>query len=317
MNKNFYKRTILLSTALASLGIANAYIFNKTEVLPDILEGDVNYFFSHFGNIYYVEKGSGEPLLLIHGLASGVSSFMWRKNFDELSKNHRVYAIDMPGFGKSQKLPITYTSKVYRDVIKGFITNITGYPVNIITDSQSAAYVIRLEKENPGLVKKLIAICPTGVFELSKEPSSSKKMVTELFKLPIVGTSMYNLLVSKPGIKYFIGRQTYYNKDLATKYVLEHYTRSSRQNRSLSKYAPASFLGGHLNENITNELHEIDIPMLVVWGKNAKMNSVKNLDSFKDLKPNIEHYVFDKCGFLPQEEYAVEFNTLCDEFLKK
>jgi hypothetical protein len=111
MNKKFFKRTILLSTFLASMGIANAYIFNKTDILPDILEGDVDYFFSHFGKIYYAKKGSGEPLILIHGLASGVSSFMWRKNFDELSKNYTVYALDMPGFGKSQKAPITYTAK--------------------------------------------------------------------------------------------------------------------------------------------------------------------------------------------------------------
>lgn len=316
MNKRFIKRTILFSTALASMSVINSYLFKKTGVLLETLEGESGYFFSNFGNIYYVKSGTGHPLLLIHGPASGTSSFMWRKNFDELSKNYTVYAIDLPGFGKSQKLPITYTSKIYRNVIYDFINKVTGYPVSVIASSQSAAYIIKLDSEFPELFKKIIAVCPTGIRKLSEYPSITKRMITEMFKLPIVGTSMYNILVSNPGVRYYIRNKSYYNKDLASRYVIENYKNSSRQDGYLSKFAPASFLGGYLNEDISKEIQEIKTPALIIWGRNAKMNPVKNLNDFINLNHSVEHYVFEKCGYLPQEEYSVEFNTLCNDFLK-
>ncbi|EYE89719.1 hypothetical protein Q428_01145 [Fervidicella metallireducens AeB] len=317
MRKKLLKGTLLVSSTLAAMHFSNKYIFSKVRQIENSINGEENFYFSQYGKIFYVKKGEGPPLMLLHGVASGVSSFMWRKNFDEFSKHFTVYAIDLPGFGRSEKLPITYKSYMYRDVIKYFIKDVIGEPANVIANIQSAAYVIRLEYDIPGLFKKIIAVCPSGIFEQSLPPSTSGSIITSVFKTPILGTFLYNMLVSRPGIKYFIGNKTYYNKDLASKYVLNHYIDSSRQNGYLSKYAPASFLGGYLNQNIIGPLQELSTPTLIIWGENAKMNTVNNIQSFKDLRPDLEYYIFPNCGYLPQEEYAVEFNKLCIDFLNK
>lgn len=51
--------------------------------------------------IHYLEKGLGEPLLLVHGL--GAYSYTWRYNIDALAQHYRVIAIDLKGFGLSDK----------------------------------------------------------------------------------------------------------------------------------------------------------------------------------------------------------------------
>jgi haloalkane dehalogenase len=57
--------------------------------------------------IHYTEAGSGPPVLLIHGFPT--SSHLWRNVIPELAKTHRAIAIDLPGYGLSDKpLDVTY-----------------------------------------------------------------------------------------------------------------------------------------------------------------------------------------------------------------
>ena len=51
--------------------------------------------------LFYQEEGSGRPLLLIHGF--GTSTYTWRRVAPELATNHRVIAVDLKGFGQSDK----------------------------------------------------------------------------------------------------------------------------------------------------------------------------------------------------------------------
>lgn len=314
MRKKLVKSIFIASSVITAMELFNRYISKNTEPLSNVLEGESGYFKSSLGKIFYVKKGTGEPLLMLHGIASGTSSFMWRKNFDELSKNFTVYAFDFPGFGKSEKLPIVYKSKNYIIIIREFINEIIGTAPYIIASNLSAAYAVQLEYLFPGTVKKIAAICPTGVYELSTPPSPGQKAVSLAFRLPVIGTFMYNMLVSKPGVSYFIKRKTYYNKNLVSKYVINHYRKSSRQDGKFSKYGPASFLSGNLNQNIINTLTTLDVPMYIIWGENSTMNKVDNLLSFITLNQKIKYHVFQNCGYHPQEEYPTKFNELCKNF---
>lgn len=302
-------------SVLTGMYAANKLIYKNTPKLESVLDGDKKYFNTKYGQIFYVKNGDGEPLIFVHGLASGVSSFAWRKNFEELAKHFTVYAIDLPGFGKSDKKAIIYKPYMYIDVLRAFAKDVVGEPAYVISSSQSSAYIFQLEYENPGMFKKIIAVCPTGIFELSSPPTLNQKLLSFSFRTPIIGTFAYNVMVSKPGIKYFLKRKTYYNKENASAYVINHYSKASKQNESLSKYAPASFLGGYLNYSVIGILPYINSPTLIIWGENAEMNTINNLKSFIDLNPKITYKIIDNSGYLPQEEHPSEFNDICKNFL--
>ena len=53
--------------------------------------------------VFYVDRGAGDAVVLVHGWAS--SSFSWRRVIPHLSQRFRVIALDLPGFGLSQRLP--------------------------------------------------------------------------------------------------------------------------------------------------------------------------------------------------------------------
>ena len=70
--------------------------------------------YSHFATIdgvriHYQEKGTGTPLVLIHGLSS--STYSWKDVFEPLAKNYRVIAADLKGFGFSGKPDGDYTRR--------------------------------------------------------------------------------------------------------------------------------------------------------------------------------------------------------------
>ena len=69
--------------------------------------------------IAYYEAGKGSPVILIHGL--GADSRHWAANIDPLSQNFRVIAIDMIGYGQSDKPVIRYTAANFADYLRGFM----------------------------------------------------------------------------------------------------------------------------------------------------------------------------------------------------
>ncbi|KAF4401936.1 hypothetical protein G4B88_017448 [Cannabis sativa] len=65
--------------------------------------------------IHYVVQGEGSPVVPIHGF--GASPYHWRYNIPELAKKHKVYAIDLLGFGWREKAIIKYDAMVWKDQV--------------------------------------------------------------------------------------------------------------------------------------------------------------------------------------------------------
>ncbi|GAC1445959.1 MAG: hypothetical protein NVSMB56_00890 [Pyrinomonadaceae bacterium] len=88
---------------------------------PDEQSARAIYKWTH-GNILYrvAGKKNATPLVLIHGIGAGASSFGWRKNFAALTSDFRVYAPDLLGFGVSDKPALSYTAELYVSLLTDF-----------------------------------------------------------------------------------------------------------------------------------------------------------------------------------------------------
>src|SRR5207253_4397252 len=102
-----WKTMLATGASVAALAAVNASIRrNVAEPEENALGGRPGWFDWREGGIFYKEAGldnPGPPLIFIHGVGAGSSSFMWRKNFDALAEDFQVYALDMLGFGFSDK----------------------------------------------------------------------------------------------------------------------------------------------------------------------------------------------------------------------
>jgi len=68
---------------------------------------------------HYIEKGSGEPVILLHGFF--YDTYMWNKNIDALAERYKVYAFDLWGFGYSTREPMDYGYPLYTNQLLNFM----------------------------------------------------------------------------------------------------------------------------------------------------------------------------------------------------
>jgi haloacetate dehalogenase len=84
--------------------------------------GQVNKAFVEIGgiNLAFVEAGQGAPVVLVHGWPT--CSYLWRRQIPALAERYHVYALDLPGFGDSDKpADASYTLEFYVGILAGFL----------------------------------------------------------------------------------------------------------------------------------------------------------------------------------------------------
>ena len=101
-----------------------------------------SYYEWRFGKIRYIKKGSGSPILLIHDLTVGSSVYEFHQIIDSLAEHHEVYAIDLLGYGLSDKPDMTYTNYLYVQLIIDFIKNSITKKTDIIATGDSCQIAV-------------------------------------------------------------------------------------------------------------------------------------------------------------------------------
>ena len=245
-------KTVLAGGAVASLAAVNAAIRrNASEPDNSALGGEAHFFEWKQGRVFYKTAGAehgGCPLIFIHGVGAGASSFMWRKNFDELARDFRIYALDLLGFGFSDK-PATapYSADLYVELISDFIREVSGYPANVVASSVGAAYAIRVADEHSELIDSLILNAPTGGDRLNSRPGMAGAAYYGLLQSPVLGTSFYNVMASERSIRDYAHKHLFYDQTRVTDRLVANLYATSHQQGA--QHAIAAFLSGYLNSD--------------------------------------------------------------------
>ncbi len=299
-----------LATAgtLGALALANKLSDLGIGAPPPTLDGEQGTYRWRYGNIAYTVKGHDEPLVLIHGIYAGASSYEFSRIFDRLARYFRVYSLDLLGFGRSDRPAITYTPLVFEDLIEDFIRQVVGgadQPASIMASSLSAAFTIRAAARRPGLFARMILIEPTGIENLADERDSlGRRIGRTIVQSPLLGQSIYNLLCSRPSIRYFLRTQTYSNPEMVSDDMIDLYHTMAHQPGG--RYPIASFISGSLNTPVGSEYSRLRHPILLCWGKDAPLTPLENARAFRRGNRHAELRVFD-CGGSPQNEVPDEF----------
>lgn len=306
---------------MAALAAMNATIRrNASEPDDSALGGEARFFDWKHGKIFYKTAGSGQsgvPLIFIHGVGAGSSSFMWRKNFDVLALDFRVYAMDLLGFGFSDKLSTApYSADLYVEQITDFIREVAGSPVNIVASSLGAAYAIRVADEHPELIKGMVLNAPTGVDKLSTRPGMSGAAFYGLLQSPVLGTSFYNVMASERSIRDYSRKHLFYDHRRVTNRVVANFYATSHQPGA--QHAIAAFLSGYLNTDTRAAFSRLTQRVLLVWGKQDQTTPLTHAVSLLEANPDARLEVFDYCRMMPEQEHPERFNDLVrDAFLAR
>src|ERR687889_1320587 len=227
------------------------------------------------------------PLLLVHGVYAGASSYEFRRNFHELAKDFRVYALDLLGCGLSERPGRRYEPEDVAAQVEDFAREEMEAPASyLIASSLSAALVVPAAVRSPRLFKKLVLICPTGLGSLDRFSGLLGDSVYGLFRAPVLGNTLYHAIVSRWGLRYFLKGMTYNDPDFVTGELVENYYRTSHQPGA--RYFVAAFVAGKLNLGVADLWPRVPHRTLICWGLEAKTGPVEQAQRFVLHNPRSE-----------------------------
>jgi pimeloyl-ACP methyl ester carboxylesterase len=294
-----------------ALALANWMSRRSAGAVYSPLDGEqATYIWSYGGRKYdiaYRAKGCGPPLVLIHGIYAGASSFEYRHVFDAFAEHFRVFAFDLLGFGLSAHPSPVYTPTLYEALIQDFVTQVVGgvdHPVSVVASALSAAFTIRAAAERPSLFERLVLVEPTGIEHLADATATpGKRLALALLRAPMIGTALCNLVSSRLALRFFL-RLVYDDTRKVSRELVDYFYAQAHQPGA--RFPLASRLSGRLNTPVHDLFALLKQPVLLVWGKDARLQPLDRAQAFRQANPNAELRVLD-CGSLPHDERAGEF----------
>jgi pimeloyl-ACP methyl ester carboxylesterase len=131
-------------------------------------------------------------------------------------------------------------------------------------------------------------------------------------RMPIIGQSIYNVLTSRKVIRGYYDRQGYHNPGLITDELVEYIYTSAHQ--PSSRYAMVSFLSNALTVDVHEAMARLQMPVVVVTGRESMFSPFEVSDAFKRVNARIDVRILDKSCYQLQDEQALQFNSLIGEF---
>ena len=267
------------------------------------------------GKLAYAVAGEegAPPVLLVHGIYAGASSFEFRENFSALSRDFRVYALDLLGSGASEKPERAYAPEDVAAQVEDFARDVIGRRAHLVASSLSAALVVPAAVRSPRLFGKLVLICPTGFGSLDRPSGRLGDAIHALFRTPVLGDGLYNAIVSRAGIRYYLGRIAYHAPERVTDDLVGAFYRTGHQPGA--KSLAAAFVSGKLNFGLKGLWSRVPHKTLVAWGQEAQTAPLRQAENFTKGNPRAELRVFRDAALLPHDERAEAFNEETRKFL--
>ncbi len=250
-------------------------------------------------SVRYDDVGSGEAVLLIHGLGGSIES--WINNTGELAKSLRVIAVDLPGFGLSDKPNMSYTIKFYWEFITRFVKILKLEKVSMVGSSLGGHVAAEVAINQPELVKRLVMISPPGAL-----PRSFKGTPALM---------RYSKVISAKSVQQVRKALTAVdNKPVDYSYAQIVYQKMSMP--GAREAFLSAFLGSAKAPRLNSRLHKIKAPALLLWGKEDLMIPVRFAEPFVRMK-NCRIVMLEGCGHRPHVDRPGLFNKLVVDYLSE
>ena len=305
----------IASYSLVGIHLINRYVSIHADY-RDILPLSQNRFYSwKLGRVYYNVKGKGEPILLLHDITSGGSGYEWTRIEEELSQTHKVYTIDFPGCGRSEKVNQIYTNFVFVQFLVSFIRDIIKEETIVMASGYSCSVVIMANVYKENLFKKIILINPDNIQNLKKPVQVKGKIYHKIISTPILGTFIYHMHVSREKNTTLFINQYFSNPFKVDRDLMDAYYEAAHKGAYDCKFLYASKAAGYMNVDIQKALQSLSEETLLIRGE--KEPGASTIDaSYITLAPSIHRIVIKDTKHLPHLERPKKLLATIQAFLQ-
>jgi pimeloyl-ACP methyl ester carboxylesterase len=279
----------------------------------------------HMGSlrVHHMHGGRGTPVLFIHGLGS--SGYMeWRFNLEAAAAHHRVYAPDLPGFGRTEKPRARYGVPYFTRFIDRYMDGRGLRSAAVVGASLGGRIALELTLEHPKRVSKLILVNALGLGRPNIQLSYG------LMTLPRVGEAVMKFAsdalrwAPQPMIRRVAARYAGSSGNLK-RTMDDDYFANLRELYAADGYpdaylatvrslvTPKALLAA--DHDLSKRLGEIKVPVQLIWGADDPLFPVAHAARAHSLIKQSRLAVLEGAGHTPQAERPEEFNRVLDNFL--
>jgi len=259
---------------------------------------------------YWAAGDAGSVILLVHGLGGFIEN--WGYNIGPLAQRHRVYAVDLVGFGRSDKNPLTHDLNDLVQFINDFMEAMNIEKASLVGNSLGGGLVLQFAVKYHQKIEKLVLVDNAG---MGRSVIADFKFCS----LPLLGE-----LLIRPSLKSTadLWRKIVCDSSLITPDLVNLSYQlailpGAKKSLLSSLRAGINLLGqrGVLVRQLLESLKGIDKPVLIIWGDHDRIIPPSHARIAAEKIPGARLEFFDRCGHMPMFEYPEKFNKLVLDFL--
>jgi pimeloyl-ACP methyl ester carboxylesterase len=261
--------------------------------------------------VNYVELGSGPPLVFVHGLSGRWAN--WLENIPEFARDHRVLALDLPGFGHSPLPREEITISGYGRLLGRFLDAVGVDRAALVGNSMGGFIAAEVAITAPERVDRLVLVSAAG---LSTEHRRHEPVLKGLYATEAVAQWVIARLVGRSeemvgrprgrqAAMWFVSPRA---EELAPELILE-------QSYGAGKPGFLPALDALTDYPIRDRLAEIKAPTLIVWGEKDLLVPVRDAYEFHELIPESQLIIYPDVGHVAMLEVPERFNADLRAFL--
>jgi pimeloyl-ACP methyl ester carboxylesterase len=267
------------------------------------------------------QSSTASPLLLIHSINAAGSAYEMKPLHEGFRSRRIVYAIDLPGFGFSERSDRPYDPRMMTDAVHAMVDRIYAEqgakPIDAIALSLGSEFLARAALERPERFRTLGLISPTGMDSRAPYddvPGTTRGMpwLYATFRNPLWSRAFFDLLSSRMSIRFFL-KKTYGRPEIDEDLLEYDYLTTHQPG---ARHAPYRFVSGYLfSKDITRIYRSLAMPVWVAHGVRGDFVDYTGLKEFA-VRPNwtIERM---PTGALPHFEMRQDFMRRYETFLAR
>lgn len=265
---------------------------------------DSQYFVSDRGRTFVLDRGEGPTVLLIHGYGSAHDVYLDLVD-DLVAAGYRVLAVDLPGFGRSDRLPGDYSPEGLAAHLVSLLDDRGVAQADVIAHSWGCSIALRLALDHPDRVRRLV-LTSAWVYEEQVPPFLRWSRARGM------GEALFTLFYRERAADRF--ELSWYDPErFVTQEHVDAIERSLR--RSGTVRAALEAARGQRFEEVQERYHEVRSETLIVWGRQDAVSALDAGERLEQDLPRARLVVLERCGHMPMIERAARYQSEVLAFL--
>nr|WP_232224098.1 alpha/beta fold hydrolase [Mastigocladopsis repens] len=260
------------------------------------------------------------PLILLHGFGASIGH--WRHNLEVLGEHHTVYALDMLGFGGSEKASANYSVELWVEQVYAFWKAFIRKPVVLVGNSIGSLIAMAAAATHPDMVQGVVMMSlPDPSLEQEALPVWLRPVVARIKSVVASGFILKAVfsVVRRPGVLRRWAGIAYANPEAVTDELVEIIA-GPTQDRGSARAFIALFratMAANFGPNVKTVLPTLTIPMLLIWGQKDKFVPPRLASQFAQYNENLHLHSLEDVGHCPHDECPDVVNLVILDWINK